>query len=196
MALAAARTVLGDASELSDIRIEQPLMLDEETPIGAVASLQAPGVLSFAVETINDGKHTRWATAVLRTVEDTDQPPAIEIADLLTTHPRRVDGAVVRHWFERRGVRFGPAFTGLTCVHTAEGTDETMLAEVELPAPAPFAARRLSACTRRCCPPASSRWKPTPAWSRSRTAACCCRGVCVSCVPTDPPAPPATVLRA
>ncbi len=133
MALAAARTVLGEASELSDIRIEQPLILDEETPIGAVASLQAPGVLSFAVETIKDGKHTRWATAVLRTIEDTDQPPAIDIAGLLATHPRRVDGAVVRDWFERRGVRFGPAFTGLTCVHTSEGTDETVLAEVALP---------------------------------------------------------------
>ena len=43
MALAAARTVLGEASELCDIRIEQMLMLDEETPIGAVASLEAPG---------------------------------------------------------------------------------------------------------------------------------------------------------
>ena len=93
MALAAARTVLGEASELRDIRIEQSLMLDEETPIGAVASVEAPGVLPFAVETIKDGKHARWATAVLRTVEDTDQPPAIDIAALLATHPRRVDGA-------------------------------------------------------------------------------------------------------
>ena len=69
MALTAAFTVLGDASELCDIRIEHTLMLDEETPLGAVvASLQGPGVLAFAVETLNDGKHTRWATAVLRAV--------------------------------------------------------------------------------------------------------------------------------
>jgi polyketide synthase 5 len=135
MALTAARAVLGDASELCDIRIDRMLMLDEETPLGAVASLQGPGVLTFAVETLKDGKHTRWATAVLRAVEDADQPPAAEIADLLATHPRRVDGAEVRQWFERRGLRFGPAFTGLTCVHTSEGTDETVLAEVELPRP-------------------------------------------------------------
>jgi polyketide synthase 5 len=133
MALAAARTVLGEASELCDIRIEQMLMLDEETPIGAVASLEAPGVLRFAVETLKDGKHARWATAVLRAVEDADQPPAVDIAELLATHPRRVDGAQVREWFDRRGVRFGPAFTGLTCVHTSEGTDDTVLAEVALP---------------------------------------------------------------
>jgi polyketide synthase 5 len=133
MALTAARTVLGDASELCDIRIEQMLMLDEETPLGAVASLEGPGVLTFAVETLKDGKHTRWATAVLRAVGDADQPPAVDIADLLATHPRRVDGAEVRERFEERGRRFGPAFTGLTCVHAAEGTDETVLAEVELP---------------------------------------------------------------
>ncbi len=133
MALTAARTVLGDASEISDIRIDRTLMLDEQTPLGAVASLQGPGVLTFAAETLKDGKHTRWATAVLRAVDDADQPPAVDIADLLATHPRRVDGAEVRQWFERRGLRFGPAFTGLTCVHAAEGTDETVLAEVALP---------------------------------------------------------------
>ncbi len=133
MALAASRAVLGEASELCDVRIEQSLMLDEENPIGAVASLESPGVLSFAVETIKDGRHARWATAVLRAVEDTDQPPAVDVAELLSTHPRRVEGAQVRDWFDRRGVQFGPAFTGLTCVHTSEGTDDTVLAEVALP---------------------------------------------------------------
>jgi polyketide synthase 5 len=133
MALSAARTVLGEASELCDIRIEQLLMLDEETPIGAVASVEAPGVLTFAVETLKDGKHTRWSTATLRAVEDAAQPPAVDIAELLVTHPRRLDGAVVRDWFDRRGLRFGPAFTGLTCVHVSDGTDETVLAEIALP---------------------------------------------------------------
>ena len=39
----------------------------------------------------------------------------------------------LRQWFEKRGLSFGPAFTGLTRVHTAEGTDETVLAEISLP---------------------------------------------------------------
>ena len=39
MALAAARTVLGEASEVRDIRFEQMLLLDDETPVGAVASV-------------------------------------------------------------------------------------------------------------------------------------------------------------
>jgi acyl transferase domain-containing protein/NAD(P)-dependent dehydrogenase (short-subunit alcohol dehydrogenase family)/acyl carrier protein len=133
MALSAARTVLGDASELCDIRIEQTLLLDDETPLGAVASLQEPGVLTFAVETLKDGKRSVWATAVLRAVADADQPPAFDIAGLLASHPRRVDGAEIRQWFGKRGLQLGTAFTGLTGIHAAEGTDETVLAEVELP---------------------------------------------------------------
>ena len=138
MALTAARTVLGEASELCDLRIERMLAIDEETPLGATASVEAPGVLTFAVETVQDGEHARWATAVLRAVDDTEDtqaPPVRDIAGLLAAHPCRVDGADVRQWFDKRGLRFGPAFAGLICAHTAEGTGETVLAEVELPGP-------------------------------------------------------------
>ncbi len=160
MALTAARTVLGDASELSDIRIDRTLMLDEETPLGAVASLQEPGVLTFAVETLNDGKHTRWATAVLRAVEDADQPPAVEIADLLATHPRRVDGAEVRQcstaWTSIRSRLHRP-----DRVHTAERTDGRCWPRSSCRARS-VRSRPAMSCTRRCCPPVSSRWKLTP----------------------------------
>ena len=47
MALAAARELFGDASEVRDIRFEQMLLLDEETPVTAVASVEAPGVVYF-----------------------------------------------------------------------------------------------------------------------------------------------------
>ncbi|MBL7314827.1 polyketide synthase dehydratase domain-containing protein, partial [Escherichia coli] len=39
MALAAARAVLGEASEVRDIRFEQMLLLDDETPIGVTATV-------------------------------------------------------------------------------------------------------------------------------------------------------------
>ena len=42
MALAAARAIFGEASEVRDIRFEQRLLLDEETPVGAVASVASP----------------------------------------------------------------------------------------------------------------------------------------------------------
>ena len=44
MALTAARAVFGEASEVRDIRFEQMLLLDAETTVGAVASVETPAV--------------------------------------------------------------------------------------------------------------------------------------------------------
>ena len=49
MALSAARTLLGEASEVRDLRFEQMLMLSEKTPISAVATLERPDVAEFVV---------------------------------------------------------------------------------------------------------------------------------------------------
>ena len=135
MALAAARTTLGDASEVRDIRFEQMLLLDEQTLVTAVASVEAPGVVTFEVETNHEGEHERRAVAVLHAVEDEDQPPAQDMATLLASHPNRVDGSELRQRFDERGIQYGPAFAGLAAVHTGDGTDGTVLAEVELPGP-------------------------------------------------------------
>ena len=61
MALAAAHAVLGEASEVRDIRFEQALLLDEQTTVGASASLSSPGVVDFTVET-NQGGRTSAAS--------------------------------------------------------------------------------------------------------------------------------------
>lgn len=66
MALAAAAGVFGEAAEVRDITFEQMLLLDEQTPIDAVASIDAPGVVNFTVETNRDGETTRHATAAAR----------------------------------------------------------------------------------------------------------------------------------
>jgi polyketide synthase 5 len=133
MALAAARTTLGDASEVCDVRFEQMLLLDEKTPIDAVAVVASPGVINFLVETDRDGEHVRRASAVLQAVEDTDQPPAQDIAALLAAHPCRTEGAQLRRGLDERGIQFGPAFTGLTAACTSEENGATVLAEVGLP---------------------------------------------------------------
>ena len=39
------------ASEVRDIRFEEMLLLDDETPVGAVATVEAPGGATFVVET-------------------------------------------------------------------------------------------------------------------------------------------------
>ena len=132
MALAAARTVLGEVSEVRDIRFEQMLLLNNQTPIAAVASVEAPGVVDFAVETQHDGEQARRAVAVLRAAEDEPQPPQQGVSTLLAAHPFRTDGAEIRQWWDTRGVQLGPAFAGLIAAHTAENAS-TLVAEVGLP---------------------------------------------------------------
>ena len=132
MALAAARAVLGEASEVRDIRFEQALLLDEQTTVGASASLSSPGVVDFTVETNQGGEQARQAVAVLHAADD-EQPPTHDTSALLAAHPRGEDGAEVRKRMDQRGVQYGPAFTGLGAVHTGEGATGTVLAEVALP---------------------------------------------------------------
>ncbi|MGB9225308.1 acyltransferase domain-containing protein, partial [Mycobacterium sp.] len=133
MALAAACTVFGERSEVRDIRFEQMLLLDDETPVGVVASLRAPGAATFDAETLRHGERTKRATAVLHAVDSTDQPPAHDIDALLLAHPCRLEGDQLRDWFHARGVQFGPAFTGLVAACLSEGTIDAVLAEVVLP---------------------------------------------------------------
>ncbi|MFI5510348.1 sulfolipid-1 biosynthesis phthioceranic/hydroxyphthioceranic acid synthase [Mycobacterium sp. NPDC051804] len=130
MALAAAHAVLGEASEIRDIQFERALLLDEQTTIGASASLSSPGVVDFTVETNQQGEQTRQATAVLHAAED-EQPPAHNTVALLAAHPRREDGDELRMRLDQRGLQYGPAFAGLGAVHTGDGA--TVLAEVALP---------------------------------------------------------------
>lgn len=132
MALTAAHVVLGDAAEVRDIRFDQPLLLDEQTTVGASASFSSPGVVDFTVETTQSGERIRQAAAVLHTADD-GQPPAHDISALLAAHPAHEDGDSVRERVARRGLHFGPAFAGLGVVHTGENPTDTLLAEVALP---------------------------------------------------------------
>ncbi|NVN48532.1 sulfolipid-1 biosynthesis phthioceranic/hydroxyphthioceranic acid synthase [Mycolicibacterium hippocampi] len=132
MALAAADAVLGDASEVRDIRFEQALLLDAETTVGSSAAMSSPGVFDFAVETNRGGEPARQASAVLQTAEQ--KPSAAQdIAALLAAHPCHRRGDEVRTQLELRGIRYGPAFGGLGAVHTGEETSGTVLVEVALP---------------------------------------------------------------
>jgi polyketide synthase 3/4 len=133
MALAAARTALGEVSEVCDVRFEQTLLLDDDTLASAAASVVAPGMLDFVVETNLDGERIRRAAAVLHEGLDWQQPPAHDIAALTASHPSRMDGDELRKAFDSVGIQYGPAFSGLAAVHVAEGDVATVLAEVALP---------------------------------------------------------------
>ncbi|MEX3644740.1 sulfolipid-1 biosynthesis phthioceranic/hydroxyphthioceranic acid synthase [Mycolicibacterium porcinum] len=132
MALAAARAVMGEASEVRDIRFVQALLLDERTVIGASASMSSPGVADFTVETDEEGQQTRHATAVLHDAAD-EHPPAYDMSALLAAHPCDEDGAEVRNRVGQHGIQYGPAFAGLVTVRTGETKARTVLAEVALP---------------------------------------------------------------
>jgi acyl transferase domain-containing protein/acyl carrier protein len=133
IALAAAHAMLGDSSEVCDLRFEQMLLLDDETPLSADASVQAPGVAAFEVQTNHEGERARRASATLRAVDDVVQPPAHDVTALLAKHPHPVGGDELRQWFDDRGVLFGPAFSGLVAAHTSDRKDGTILAKLELP---------------------------------------------------------------
>ncbi|OCB61257.1 polyketide synthase [Mycobacterium vulneris] len=132
MALAAARAVMGEASEVRDIRFVQALLLDERTVVGASASMSSPGVADFTVETDEEGQQTRHATAVLHDAAD-EHPPAYDMSALLAAHPCDEDGAEVRNRVGQHGIQYGPAFAGLVTVRTGETKARTVLAEVALP---------------------------------------------------------------
>ncbi|MGH3642755.1 MAG: SDR family NAD(P)-dependent oxidoreductase, partial [Mycobacterium sp.] len=133
MALAAARTVVGEASEARDIVFEDMLLLEETTPVSAVASITPAGAIDFQVMTHQEGAEIRRAKAVLQAVVDEDEPAAYDITELRAAHPVELDGAEMRDWYDARGIQYGPAFGGLTTAHASEGPGGTVLAAVALP---------------------------------------------------------------
>lgn len=135
MALAAARTVLGETSEVRDIQFEAMLLLDDETPLSAAASVISSGAVDFVVETSQDSMQIRRAAAVLHAAEAENPPPAYDVPALLATHSRRLDGAELRKQFDGHGLQYGPAFAGLVAVHRADETVGTVLGEVRLSGP-------------------------------------------------------------
>ncbi|MDT5048607.1 MAG: polyketide synthase 5, partial [Mycobacterium sp.] len=133
MALAAARMVLGDLSEVRDIRFEQMLFLDDKTLVFALASTISPGVVDFVVETFQEGERVRRAGAVLQAGDGQHQPPAYDMDALRAAYSFDLDRTKIRQWFDDHGVHYGPVFTGVTAALAADSTASTMLADVALP---------------------------------------------------------------
>ncbi|MEB3072027.1 sulfolipid-1 biosynthesis phthioceranic/hydroxyphthioceranic acid synthase [[Mycobacterium] vasticus] len=133
MALAAARTVLGEGSEVCDIRFEQMLLLEDKTPVFALASVASPGVVDFVVETFQEGERVRRAVAVLHAQDRQDQPPPYDIAALRNAYSFELDWADLRQWFDDHGLHYGPVFTAVTAAHAADSTASAILADVALP---------------------------------------------------------------
>ncbi|WP_156675058.1 type I polyketide synthase [Mycobacterium sp. E2989] len=138
MALAAARATLGGQAEVRDITFDQTLLLDGQTPASSTATVTAPGVLEFTVDTHADGERVRRAAAVLHAPPVTDgaaprQPPARDLVTLIANHPSGTDGGELRKAFGAIGIQYGPAFSGLAAARNSDAGAGTVLAEVALP---------------------------------------------------------------
>jgi acyl transferase domain-containing protein/acyl carrier protein len=134
MALAAAHSLLGEQSEVRDIRFEQMLLLGQETAITGVASVDTPGAAEFEVVTDHEGERTRRAVATLHMAEDEAEDESHDLSALLAAHPSRTDGDELRQRFDSHGIQLGPAFAGLIAAHTADGAS-TLVTEIALPGP-------------------------------------------------------------
>ena len=133
MALAAAEAVLGDGGEVHDIAFEEMLMLDDETPVSANATMISDGVAEFVVQTYAAGALTRRAAARLTGSASVAEAPVRDIEHLRALQTQRVEGEDLRAAFRDAGVEHGPAFAGLVAAAAGEGG--TVLAEVSLPGP-------------------------------------------------------------
>ncbi|MHA3022102.1 sulfolipid-1 biosynthesis phthioceranic/hydroxyphthioceranic acid synthase [Mycobacterium sp. BMJ-28] len=136
MALAAAKTVLGDTAEVHDISFDEMLLLEDSTVVSAASTVAAPGRAGFLVETYEQGEQTQRAAALLRTATDAEAPAAYDLDAVLAAHPTRLDGAELRAWYSQRGIQYGPAFAGLVAAYVNTGEDgpqDSVLAEVALP---------------------------------------------------------------
>ncbi|MDV3124753.1 type I polyketide synthase [Mycobacterium sp. 21AC1] len=132
MALAAAHTVLGDAGEVHDITFEEMLLLDEETPVSAAATVISEGVVELAVQTYRAGELTKRATASLH-AGTAGEAPVRDVESLRAAHPNSVEGEDLRSAFAAAGVHHGAAFAGLSVAHVSGSG--TVFAEVALPGP-------------------------------------------------------------
>ena len=134
IALAAAQQVLGADASVRDVTFDQLLLLEDETPLFAVASVTPDGTVDFAIKTHSGDDETGRASARLHPGdEERGQGPRHDVADLLAAHPVIVEGAAIREFFSARGIGYGPAFGGLTAAHTGDSSGRTVLADVALP---------------------------------------------------------------
>ena len=171
MALAAARTVLGEVSEVRDIRFEQMLLLNDQTPIAAVASVEAPGVVDFAVETQNDGEQRDGPSRFCAPPRMSRNRPG-RACPPCSRRTLPYGWGRIRQWWDTRGVQLGPAFAGLIAAHTAENAS-TLVAEVGLPGSvrSQHGDYGVHPALLDACFSPSSRTRQ----SRMSAAACCCR---------------------
>jgi acyl transferase domain-containing protein/surfactin synthase thioesterase subunit len=140
MVLTAGRLVLGDAPlTLSDVAIQQPLMLDE-SPC-TVQLILTPDEHAYDFELfskVDDDKWVRHTSGRMSRREAMPEHEAfnVHLPALQAQFTKTVDLETYHRRFTERGMTYGPAFQALDALYHSATEPGTALAHVRLPKPA------------------------------------------------------------
>ncbi|MDH6710462.1 acyl transferase domain-containing protein/acyl carrier protein [Kitasatospora sp. MAA19] len=136
LALTAASEIFHGAAhdvEAADIHFRELMHLDARTPIGTTVTLTGADRADCEVfGQDEDGTWVRQASAVLRRIDAAPRTSAFSVAGLTADHPVVLDPHALYASLRARGLEHGPAFSGITELHTSAQGD-SFWARVTLP---------------------------------------------------------------
>ncbi|UKY53195.1 type I polyketide synthase [Streptomyces inhibens] len=139
LALMAGCEVFGVAPhevEVTDIHFEQLLRLERQTEISTVVTMTAPDRAHCEILARDEeGAWERQADAVLHRLSVRPEHRQRSVDAMSLRHPLPLDPADLYQSLRRRGLEHGPAFTGVTQLHTTRHHD-SFWAEVGVPSEA------------------------------------------------------------
>ncbi|WP_197084544.1 type I polyketide synthase [Saccharothrix sp. ST-888] len=129
--------------EAVDIHFRELMSLADHTDVRTVVTQLTPDRADCAIfGRSEDGAWVRHADAVLHRVTALPPAPTASVAELAAEHPVILDPATLYASLRTRGLEHGPAFTGITDLHTSPLGD-SFWAHVRVPAAAQTAPHSL-----------------------------------------------------
>ncbi|MFF1960137.1 SDR family NAD(P)-dependent oxidoreductase [Streptomyces sp. NPDC058220] len=123
--------------EVTDITFHQMLHLTPHTGLTTTATLSTPERATCEIHARDDtGQWTLYASAVLHHHASPPPPPRpASLTTLALKHPLTLDPDTLYAGLRSRGLQHGPAFTGITELHSSRN-QESFWATVNIPPPA------------------------------------------------------------
>ncbi|MFD3486531.1 SDR family NAD(P)-dependent oxidoreductase [Streptomyces sp. NPDC058665] len=122
--------------EVTDVSFQEMLRLTEHTDLRTNVTMTTPDHATCEIfGRGDDGQWVTYASAVLRRLSVPAHTRAPSLAALARRHHVPLDPATLYAGLRSRGLEHGPAFTGITGLHTSRRR-ETFWARVEVPPPA------------------------------------------------------------
>ncbi|MDX3853653.1 type I polyketide synthase [Streptomyces sp. AK02-01A] len=110
--------------EVTDVSFKEMLRLTEHTDLSTTVTMVAPDhALCEIFGRGDDGQWVTHASAVLRRLSTSPRARAASVAALAHRHPITIDPAGLYTNLRGRGLEHGPAFAGITDLHTTQSGD-------------------------------------------------------------------------